>query len=110
MAFNDNKSHAIAFGNKSSLPSYKLGNTSLEWVEETKYLGVTIQTNLKFDKHIEHKTGQASKVLGMVKFTLYDDAPRQARLLAYTSLCCPILAYAGTVLLWHPSLKRPYTT
>ena len=49
MPFNDNKCHAIAFGNKTSLPSYKLeNNTSLEWVEETKYLGVTIQTNLKF--------------------------------------------------------------
>ena len=51
MPFNDNKCHAIAFGNKTSLPSYKLGNTSLEWAEETKYLGVTLQTNLKFDKH-----------------------------------------------------------
>ena len=76
MPFNDNKCHAIAFGNKTSLPFYKLGNTSLEWVEKTKYLSVIIQTNLKFDKHIEHKTKQASKVLGMVKFTLYD-APRQ---------------------------------
>ena len=79
MAFNDNKCHAIAFGNKSSLPSYKLGNTSLEWVEETKYLGVTIQTNLKFDKHIEHKTRLTSRALGMVKFTLYT-APRQGHL------------------------------
>ena len=103
MPFNDNKCHAIAFGNKTFLPSYKLGNTSLEWVEETKYLGVTIQTNLKFDKHIEHKTRQASKVLGMVKFTLYD-APRQARLLAYTSLCRPILEYADSV--WDLSLKK----
>ena len=71
MSLNDNKCHAIAFGNKTSLPSYKLGNTSLDWVEETMYLGVTIQTNLKFDKHIEHKTKQASKVFGMVKFKLY---------------------------------------
>ena len=60
-------------------PSYKLGNTSLEWVEETKYLGVTIQTNLKFDKHIEHKTRLTSRALGMVKFTLYT-APRQGHL------------------------------
>ena len=36
MLFNDNKFHAIAFGNQTSLPLYKLGNTSLEWVEETK--------------------------------------------------------------------------
>ena len=94
MPFNDNKCHAIA--------SYKLGSTSLEWVEETKYLGVTIQTNLKF----EHKTRQASKVIGIVKFTLYD-APRQARLLAYTSLCHPILEHADAV--WDPSLKKTIT-
>ena len=103
MPLYDNKCHAIAFGNKTSFPSYKLGITSLEWVEETKHLGVTIQTNLKFDKHIEHKTRQASKVLGMVKFMLYD-APRQARLLAYTSLCHPILECADAV--WDPSLKK----
>ena len=61
MPFNDNKCHAIAFGNKSSLRSCKLGNTSLEWVEETKYLGVTIQTNLKFDKHINTKLDKLAK-------------------------------------------------
>ena len=81
---------------------YKLGNTSLEWVEETKYLGFTIQTTFKFDTHMEHKTVQASKVLGMVNW-LYD-APRQGRLLVYTSLCCSILEYADAV--WDPSLKK----
>ena len=39
----------------------------------------------------------------MVKFTLYD-ALRQGRLLAYTSLCSPILEYADAV--WNPSLKN----
>ena len=67
MQFNYNKCHAIAFGNRTYFPSYKLGSTPLEWVKDSKYLGVTIQTSLKFDKHIEHKTRQAaSNVLGMI--------------------------------------------
>ena len=32
-----------------------LANIHLEIIEETKYLGITLQSNLKFDKHIQSK-------------------------------------------------------
>ena len=102
MPFNVTKCHAIAFGCATGLPCYKLGDTPLEWVEEMKYLCVIMQANLKFDKHITQKTQKASRVLGMIKYALHD-APKHGRLLAYTSLCHPILEYADTV--WDPSLK-----
>lgn len=74
----------------------------LAHVQEIKYLGITIQSDLKFDNHIHEKIKKASKVLGCIKSTLYD-APQKAKLLAYTSLCRPILEYADTV--WDPANK-----
>ena len=105
MPFNETKCHAISFGGQKQLdlPTYKLGNTILEWAGETKYLGVTMQTDLKFNQHIAEKTMKASKILGAIKHTLHD-APKNGRLLAYTSLCRPIMEYADT--LWDPCSKQ----
>ena len=69
-------------------------------VKETTYLGVTMQSDLKFSKHITTKVNTANKVLGCMKFALHD-ASVKARLLAYTSLCRPVLEYADT--LWDPA-------
>ena len=59
-----------------------------------------MQSYLKFTKHITAKTKNANKVLGSIRYTLHD-APERARLLAYTSLCRPVLEYADT--LWDPA-------
>ena len=86
----------------SPQPNYSLSNTQLEVVDETKYLGVTIQSDLKFNKHITSKTAKARQQTGMVKRALYD-APERAKLLAYTSLCRPHVEYASAV--WDPALE-----
>ena len=103
MPFNETKCQAMSFGGDDLKPPYRLGDVLLTWVSETKYLGVTIQSDLKFDKHIAEKTQKARKILGAIKHTLFD-APKDARLLAYTSLCRPILEYADTV--WDPTNKQ----
>ena len=48
MPFNDFKCLAINFGTVTPVVQYKLGTTCLAWTENTKYLGVTIQSDLKF--------------------------------------------------------------
>ena len=85
------------------LPKYTLGGTPLKCVQETKYLGVTMQADLKFTSHITAKTRKANKVLGCIRHTLHD-APQQAKLLAYKTLCRPILEYSDTV--WDPVSKQ----
>ena len=55
MPFNVTKCYAMAFNSRAVLPSYRLGTTNILWVEEARYLGVTLQQNLKFDKHISEK-------------------------------------------------------
>jgi len=73
---------------------YKLEQVEMDWVDERTYLGVVMQSNLKFDQHIILKKDKASKFLGASKHVL----------LAYTSLCHPILKYADTM--WEPTVAK----
>ena len=74
-----------------------------EIVDETKYLDVILQSNLKLDKHIQPKTRWARQQLGMIKCVWYD-APEKAKLLAYTTLCRPHVIYAPAI--WDPFTKQ----
>lgn len=105
MPFNINKCHAMAFdtGNNNITPAYKLGTTDIPWTTNTRYLGVTLQHDLKFDQHVSKKTDKASKILGAIKHTLHG-TPSKCRLLAYVSLCRPVLEYADT--LWDPTSRQ----
>ena len=69
-------------------------------MDEIKYLGVVMQSNLKFKIHIASKVNSAKKVLGCIKYTL-NDTSQPAELLEYSSLCRPILEYADV--LWDPA-------
>ena len=90
IAFIVSKCSGMVFNHKKGAPvaDYTLANVQLEIVDETKYLSVILQSNLKFDKHIQSKTRQARQQLDMIKSVLYD-APEKAKLLAYTTLCRP---------------------
>ena len=101
MPFNTAICEVIAFNSRGNLPpSYKVGEHSLNYVDEIKYLGVVMQSNLKFNRHIANRVNSAKKVLGCIKYAL-NDASQPAKLLAYSSLCRPILEYADV--LWDPS-------
>jgi len=103
MPFNLDKCEMMIFGNTNTVTRYTLGEKELTRVDATKYLGVCIQADLKFNTHITEKMSKATKILGCIKHSLYD-APQKAKLVAYTSLCRPVLEYADTV--WDPSDKR----
>jgi hypothetical protein len=102
MPFNAKKCQVICFGNKSTKTTYTLGDSSLDWVDCIKYLGIIIQSDLKFSAHITEKCSKANKILGGIKHIMYG-APREAKMLAYSSLCRPILEYADAV--WDPHTK-----
>ena len=103
MRFNKKKCQAISFGKPiPSIPACTLGSTTLDWTDSIKYLGVTIQSDLKFDTHIEGKGTKSKKFLGGIKHLTYN-ASKEAKLLAYTSLCRAILEYADVV--WDPHTK-----
>ena len=97
MPFNTDKHEVITFSKgPTAAPQYSLGNSPLECVDQTAYLGIEMQSNLKFDKLIMSKIKIASKFLGCIKYCLHE-ASERGKLLAYTI----ILEYGDT--LWDPS-------
>ena len=98
MPFNDSKCLAINVGKVTPVVQYKLGTTCLAWAENTKYLRVTIQSDLTFDPHIAAKSIESNKILDGIKHLMHNAFQE-----AYTSLCRPILEYADVV--WNPSVK-----
>ena len=106
MPLNIAKTQLICFGkaNKTN-PSfhYSLGGSIIQEVKSVKYLGVTISNNMLFTEHIIGKTKKAMQIIGLLKRALWN-APQKAKLIAYKSLCRPILEYAAVV--WDPDSKQ----
>ena len=102
MQFNPSKccKMAISLARKKQITaSYTLHNTTLEEVTSTKYLGVTIQSNLQWDQHIHEKTAKANRTLGLLKRNVRTPN-KNTRENAYKTLVRPHLEYAAAV--WSP--------
>lgn len=91
-----NKKHPFKF-------NYNIGSYSLLEVNEYKYLGVTIQNNLKWGSHIKNVCASAFRKLGLIKRKL-KISPPELKLLAYYSLIRPKLEYCSIV--WDPFTKK----
>ena len=74
----------------------------VETTHKNKYLGVIIQSDLKFTTHIKQKAARAKQQLDMIKRALHG-ATKNAKLLAYSTLCRPLVEYASSV--WNPVLE-----
>lgn len=78
---------------------YKLGNEPLVQVNEFKYLGLTISSNLSWKTHVDNVCSAARKKLWYLKRNL-KLAPPETRLTAYKALIRPTLEYASII--WDP--------
>ena len=52
MSFNISKSKIISFNSIGDATRYMLNESALDYVNSTKYLGVTLQSHCKFNKHL----------------------------------------------------------
>ncbi len=108
MKFNAAKcsSMSVTLATKHKINSrYTLHNTILEVEDHSKYLGVTIQSNLQWDKHIQEKCAKAHRTLGLVQRNIRT-SNRTVREQAYKSLVRPQVEYASTVWSpWHSKYK-----
>ena len=68
-----------------------------------KDLGVYVDTELTFEKHIETVVNQANRMLGLIRRS-YTYLDSQSLLKLYTSLVRPTLEYANAA--WTPILRR----
>ena len=93
------KTHYVIFHLKrlpSNLSTLTIGGTILERVTSTKFLGLTIQENLKWDIHIRNVARKIDKINGILFQTslcLTKNALKQI----YYSLIYPNIIYCQTV-------------
>ena len=120
MVYNIDKCHTLHLGSKNQKYQYTIprqcsmttsGNSisydlifhKLEQVESEKDLGVTIDRNLNFRKHISAKINKANSIIFLIKHTFkYLDIHMFQQL--YKGLVRPHLEYAAPV--WSPSWRK----
>ena len=74
-------------------------HTSLESVQHTKYLGVMISDDLRWNHHVADITGCANKLLKLLRRNL-SICDRKVKEAAYLGLVRPLLEYANQA--WDP--------
>jgi hypothetical protein len=108
MAFHPNKCNVLSITrNKTPIKySYTLHGHQLEHADKAKYLGVTIQSDLKWESHINSITTKANKTLGFLRRNI-NISSTTVKEQAYKSLVRPSLEYACSV--WDPYTKENIT-
>ena len=101
MAFHPVKCNVLSITNNRNIIHYpyKLHGGQLEHVTKAKYLGVTVQSNLKWDSHISNICNKANSTLGFLKRNLKISSTTLKQQ-AYTTLVRPSIEYACSV--WDP--------
>ena len=83
-------------------PRIELCGNVLEEVKELKLLGVIIQANLKWDKHVNEMIKKAPRKFYLIRSLKRFNAPRKDLLTVYTSFIRPTLEYC--VPAWHSGI------
>ena len=112
LGFNAKKCKSMHFGLKNENHNYTMVNCDtgersiIQQVNEEVDLGVTFQSDLKFNKHINKCVNKANRMLGIIKIN-FTSLDKQMFLNLYKTLVRPYMEYATTV--WSPTLKRIYS-
>ena len=73
---------------------YLMYGEQIPFAHQTKYLGLTLQSDLKWSHHLENTVKKASGVLGFLRRN-YSLASKRAKLQLYNALVRPILDYCS---------------
>jgi len=85
---------------------YYLNGEELQEVYCSSYLGIQLQSDLRWNAQVEHAAGKASRTLGMLKRNLRVNGVK-LKTTAYTSLVRPIMDYGTTA--WDPYTNKNIT-
>ncbi len=85
--------------------TYTMGpeHTILQLTDSEKDIGVTIDSRLSFEKHINEKINKANSTLGIIRRT-FEYLDQQTFMYLYRSMARPHLEYANQI--WAPQLKK----
>ena len=120
MSFNIEKCHSLHMGSNNNKHQYTIPKLSdqitkensssytytfhnLSQVTEEKDLGVLVDEELKFKKHIEDKISTANKMLGLIRHT-FKHLDNRSFCMLFKSLVRPHLEYASII--WSPHTKQ----
>ena len=101
MSFNINKCHILRV-HRSQIPlinNYTMEHKPVSDVNHCPYLGVEMQSNMKFDRHIVNMCNKATRTFNMLRRNLHHCSP-QIKEISYKALIRPILEYSAAV--WDP--------
>ena len=106
LRFNADKCHVLTLGKIEHIVHthrYELYDEELDHVFEETDLGVTIDSNLKFEEHISKKVNKANSIVGLIRRSFaHLDGELFKKL--YTTFVRPHLEYAQSV--WSPSSQK----
>ncbi len=94
-------------GGRYKMSTYDGGRITLETVDHEKDIGVTIDSKLKFDKHIQLQVNKANQIVGIIRRTFKHLDYKNFSLL-FKALVRPHLEYASSV--WSPYKKKDIET
>ena len=98
LSINANKSNFMIISNRniSTVPRIKLMNHELSGMESVKFLGITLDSKLKFNLHIEQICKKVSKSIGII-YNIRDLIPAPCLRTLYHSFVYPYLYYCNLI-------------
>ena len=103
MEFNVNKCKIMHLGKKNPKHTYTMGESNLAETTAERDLGVMIDNELEFDKHIKEIVNKANRMVGLIRigFTYMD---KEMFMNLYPVLVRPLLEYCVQV--WSPHKQK----
>ena len=84
-------------------PVPKINNTNIEKVEQFKFLGSTLDSNLNWKKHSDNITNKCSQIIGILN-RLKQILPLSIKIMLYNALLLPHIKYC--LVTWGYQCKR----
>ena len=94
-------------GQKAHLANMNINSSPVEYVDKYEYLGVTIDTNLNFKRHIEKSFNRINNKLYMFSY-MRKSLNRKAAITVYKSMVLPCFEYGNVFL--SSCIERDYKT
>lgn len=86
-----------------TIPSLMINNTTIEHVKQFNFLGLIINTSLKWNSHIDYIILKISRIVGLL-YRLKHIYPKNVLYTLYNSLILPHLTYC--ILIWGSTIVK----
>ncbi len=103
LPFNIDKCKVLHYGKRNAETMYYMNGNVVSTDSFIKDLGVTFQSNFKFDNHISKICATANSRLGIIRSTFHC-IDKEGFIVLYKCLVRPILEYCN--LIWLPHLRK----